>query len=79
MVVSHHVVAGIWTPDLRKSRRVLLLTEPSHQPLLIDFLKGLLDRKPNGVKIRALGLCPSKLYPYVCVFRLIVLKVPVLY
>jgi hypothetical protein len=32
MVVSHHVIAGIWTPDLRKSSRVLLLTEPSHQP-----------------------------------------------
>jgi hypothetical protein len=32
MVVSHHVVAGILTPDLRKSSRVLLPTEPSHQP-----------------------------------------------
>jgi hypothetical protein len=32
MVVSHHVVAGIWTLDLRKSSRVLLSTEPSHQP-----------------------------------------------
>jgi hypothetical protein len=30
MVVSHHVVAGIWTLDLRKSSRVLLPTEPSH-------------------------------------------------
>jgi hypothetical protein len=42
MVVSHHVVAGIWTPDLRKSSRVLLPTEPSHQPRnrflnLIDY------------------------------------------
>jgi hypothetical protein len=32
MVVNHHVVAGIWTLDLRKSSRVLLPTEPSHQP-----------------------------------------------
>jgi hypothetical protein len=32
MVVSHHVVAGIWTSDLRKSSLVLLPTEPSHQP-----------------------------------------------
>jgi hypothetical protein len=32
MVVSHHVVAGIWTSDLRKSSRVLLPTEPSLQP-----------------------------------------------
>jgi hypothetical protein len=32
MVVSHHVVAGIGTLDLRKSSRVLLPTEPSHQP-----------------------------------------------
>jgi hypothetical protein len=32
VVVSHHVVAGIWTLDLRKSSRVLLPTEPSHQP-----------------------------------------------
>jgi hypothetical protein len=32
MVASHHVVAGIWTLDLRKSSRVLLPTEPSHQP-----------------------------------------------
>ena len=34
VVVSHHVVAGIWTPDLQKSSRVLLPTEPSHQPRL---------------------------------------------
>ena len=34
MVVSHHVVAGIWTPDLRKSSRLLLPTEPSHQPCI---------------------------------------------
>jgi hypothetical protein len=32
VVVSHHVVAGIWTSDLRKSSRVLLPTEPFHQP-----------------------------------------------
>jgi hypothetical protein len=32
MVVSHHVVAGIWTLNLWKSSRVLLPTEPSHQP-----------------------------------------------
>jgi hypothetical protein len=32
MVVSHHVVAGIRTLDLQKSSRVLLPTEPSHQP-----------------------------------------------
>jgi hypothetical protein len=32
MAVSHHVVAGIWTLDLRKNSRVLLPTEPSHQP-----------------------------------------------
>jgi hypothetical protein len=40
VVVSHHVVAGIWTPDLRKSSRVLLPTEPSHQPL--NFYKNVL-------------------------------------
>jgi hypothetical protein len=39
MVVSHHVVAGIWTPDLRKSSRVLLPTEPSHQPRNFIFKK----------------------------------------
>jgi hypothetical protein len=37
MVVSHHVAAGIWTPDLRKSSRVLLPTEPSHQPKIFFF------------------------------------------
>jgi hypothetical protein len=37
MVVSHHVVAGIWTSDLRKSSRVLLPTEPSHQPEVKAF------------------------------------------
>jgi hypothetical protein len=37
MVVSHHVVAGIWTPDLRKSSRVLLPAEPSHQPEYSSF------------------------------------------
>jgi hypothetical protein len=45
MVVSHHVVAGIWTLDLRKSSRVFLPTEPSHQPrryfLNWDFLDTL--------------------------------------
>jgi hypothetical protein len=40
MVVSHHVVAGIWTLDLRKSSRVLLPTEPSHQPHLILSVLG---------------------------------------
>jgi hypothetical protein len=40
MVVSHHVVAGIWTPDLRKSSRVLLPTEPSHQPQTLLLDKG---------------------------------------
>jgi hypothetical protein len=32
MVVSHLVVAGIWTRDLWKISRVLLPAEPSHQP-----------------------------------------------
>jgi hypothetical protein len=32
MVVSHHVVAEIWTQDLWKSSRVFLPAEPSHQP-----------------------------------------------
>jgi hypothetical protein len=36
MVVSHHVVAGIWTPDLRKSSWVLLPTEPSHQSSFVS-------------------------------------------
>jgi hypothetical protein len=39
MVVSHHVVAGIWTLELWKSSQVLLPTEPSHQPLETVFLK----------------------------------------
>jgi hypothetical protein len=34
------VVAGIWTLDLRKSSRVLLPTEPSHQPLVPFFKQG---------------------------------------
>jgi hypothetical protein len=38
MVVSHHVVPGIWTLDLRKSSRVLLPTEPSLQPQNHRFL-----------------------------------------
>jgi hypothetical protein len=38
MVVSHHVVAGIWTLDLRKSSQVLLPTEPSHQPDPLTFI-----------------------------------------
>jgi hypothetical protein len=37
VVVSHHVVAGIWTSDLWKSSRVLLPTEPSHQPPQITY------------------------------------------
>jgi hypothetical protein len=40
MVVSHHVVAGIWTLDLRKSSQVLLPTEPSHQPRSASFLQN---------------------------------------
>jgi hypothetical protein len=38
MVVSHHVVAGIWTSDLR----VLLPTEPSHQPSTFFLTRTLL-------------------------------------
>ena len=38
MVVSHHVVAGIWTLDLWKSSPVLLPTEPSHQPFCYNFM-----------------------------------------
>jgi hypothetical protein len=41
VVVSHHVVAGIWTSDLRKSSRVLLPTEPSHQTPPFFFFKDL--------------------------------------
>jgi hypothetical protein len=37
MDVSHHVVAGTWTLDLWKSSRVLLPTEPSHQPNCFIF------------------------------------------
>jgi hypothetical protein len=38
MVVSHHVVAGIWTQDLLKSKQsVLLTTETSLQPRCQDF------------------------------------------
>jgi hypothetical protein len=37
MVVSHHVVTGIWTQDLWKSSRVLLPTEPFHQPDTLIF------------------------------------------
>ena len=40
MVVSHHVVAGIWTPALRKSSRVLLPTEPSHQPRCPNYYQS---------------------------------------
>jgi len=46
MVVNHHVVAGIWTPDLQKGSRVLLPTEPSLQPNYQALLKWL-----------SLGLC----------------------
>jgi hypothetical protein len=45
MVVSHHVVAGIWTLDLRKSSRVLLPTEPSHQPPISCFLYRILHTR----------------------------------
>ena len=52
MVVSHHVVAGIWTPDLRKSSRVLLPTEPSHQPQLGSFIT-----KRNIIRLADADLC----------------------
>ena len=37
MVVSHHVVAGIWTPDLQKSSQVFLPAEPSLKPQKLFF------------------------------------------
>jgi hypothetical protein len=43
MVVSHHVVAGIWTLDLQKSSRVLLPTKPSPQPHTLSFLCDLVN------------------------------------
>jgi hypothetical protein len=52
MIVSHHVVAGIWTTDLRKSSRVLLPTEPSHQPpaQMILTCDGMMSPKPPGAE-----------------------------
>jgi hypothetical protein len=47
MVVSHHVVAGIWTLDLWKSSRALLPTEPSHQPLHWNFKAASIQRLCN--------------------------------
>jgi hypothetical protein len=41
VVVSHHVVAGIWTSNLQKSSLVLLPTEPSHQPSNCFLSQGL--------------------------------------
>jgi hypothetical protein len=38
MIVSHHVVAGIWTQDLRKKQSVLLTAEPSLQPKTLFIL-----------------------------------------
>jgi hypothetical protein len=66
MVVSHHVVAGIWTPDLRKSSRVLLPTEPSHQPQYFFFFfeTRLLNEKWSSPFLGQLGpvsLCPIAL------------------
>jgi hypothetical protein len=49
MIVSHHVVARIWTQDLQKSSWVLLPTEPSHQPAKSLFFKTVLDFTKEGV------------------------------
>jgi hypothetical protein len=58
VVVSHHVVAGIWTPDLRKSSRVLLPTEPSHQPRWWHFQStGLVDKGAQNTKLIFRALC----------------------
>ena len=47
--MSHYVVAGIWTLDLRKSSRVLLPTEPSLQPQFrVFFLHFGGGTAPNG-------------------------------
>jgi hypothetical protein len=54
MVVSHHVVAGIWTPDLWKSSRVLLPTEPSHQPKCLLF-----NRTFSGLHLKVANSCPT--------------------
>jgi hypothetical protein len=57
MVVSHHVVAGIWTLDLWKSSQVLLPTEPSYQPLSADFKGRLIlvvHIKPRMLGVKAL-------------------------
>jgi hypothetical protein len=64
MVVSHHVVAGIWTPNLRKSNQVLLPTEPSHQPHNVIFFLW-----PSNTP-----LC-NVLYLFVCLFVLYFYKI----
>jgi hypothetical protein len=55
MVVSHHVVAGIWTPDLWKQSRVLLPTEPSHQPQQMVFKRLLYILNPSTQEAKTDG------------------------
>jgi hypothetical protein len=50
--MSHHEIAGIWTLDLQKSSRVLLPTEPSHQPESNFIMKKIQSTEPGKVKIR---------------------------
>jgi glucan phosphoethanolaminetransferase (alkaline phosphatase superfamily) len=62
MIVSHHVVAGIWTLDLQKSSRVLLPTEPSHQPAPSSYQLLALDLRDCGNK------APQTSFPKQCRF-----------
>ena len=61
MVVSHHVVAGIWTPDLWKSSRVLLPTEPSHQPVQCVLI--ILNSYPISLDVLPFPTNPSSWLP----------------
>ena len=73
MVVSHHVVAGIWTLDFRKSSRVLLPTEPSHQPpwcLVLKKAYSIPDIPEDKVILCLSYSCACMyIYLYTCAYR----------
>ena len=68
MVVSHHVVSGIWTLDLQKSSRVLLTTKPSRQPdsyfWSLNLFTGSAGKIPEAIHNVWPQLLPHTVYLY---------------
>jgi hypothetical protein len=72
MVVSHHVVAGIWTQDLQKSSRVLNHWAISPAPIFLFLLLGSIKPKASSM-LGEDSTIELYLQPYLLLYQIVAL------